>query len=58
MALSHNVNINVTVINILFEGKLMNKYEDKGLKKKSREEEQIGHGFKITYEDKLNTGPF
>lgn len=34
MALSHNVNINVTVINILFEGKLMNKYEDKGLKKK------------------------
>lgn len=36
MALSHNVNINVTVINILFEGKLMNKYEDKGLKKKAQ----------------------
>lgn len=29
----------------------------KGLKK-SPEEEQVGHGFKITYEDKLNTGPF
>lgn len=36
MALSHNVNINVTVINILFEGKLMNKYEDKGFKKKAQ----------------------
>lgn len=36
MALSHNVNINITVINILFEGKLMNKYEDKGLKKKAQ----------------------
>lgn len=40
MALSHNVNINITVINVLFEGKLMKNSEDKG-KKKSPEEEQI-----------------
>lgn len=30
----------------------------KGKKKKKSPEEEQGHGFKITYEDKLNTGPF